>query len=76
MTAAADEGLIDIHDRRPLVLTPDAALAWLSQETSGKDAEDIAKNGAIPAGEFTWHPVTRSVGNIKNQGAELIEPLA
>ncbi|MEZ2883023.1 SOS response-associated peptidase, partial [Escherichia coli] len=24
---------------------------------------------------FTWHPVSRAVGNVKNQGAELIQPV-
>ncbi|MFK8131179.1 SOS response-associated peptidase, partial [Klebsiella pneumoniae] len=24
---------------------------------------------------FVWHPVTRAVGNVKNQGPELIEPV-
>ncbi|HBJ0948046.1 TPA: SOS response-associated peptidase, partial [Escherichia coli] len=23
----------------------------------------------------TWHPVSRAVGNVKNQGAELIQPV-
>ncbi|EFM2049383.1 SOS response-associated peptidase, partial [Escherichia coli] len=23
--------------------------------------------------QFTWHPVSRAVGNVKNQGAELIQ---
>ncbi|MCV5863324.1 hypothetical protein OFN36_30410, partial [Escherichia coli] len=22
-----------------------------------------------------WHPVSRAVGNVKNQGAELIQPI-
>ncbi|WP_318371501.1 SOS response-associated peptidase [Enterobacter sp.] len=74
VTAAADKGLVDIHDRRPLVLTPEAAREWLRQETRGVDAEELAKTGAVAAEEFTWHPVTRAVGNVQNQGAELIEP--
>lgn len=74
VTAAADKGLVDIHDRRPLVLTPKAAREWLRQETRGVDAEELAKAGAVAAEEFTWHPVTRAVGNVQNQGAELIEP--
>lgn len=73
VTAAADKGLVDIHDRRPLVLTPEAAREWLHQETRGVDAEELAKTGAVAAEEFTWHPVTRAVGNVQNQGAELIE---
>ncbi|EBL8455273.1 DUF159 family protein, partial [Salmonella enterica] len=24
---------------------------------------------------FTWHAVTRAVGNVKNQGEELIKPV-
>ncbi|EHD0483488.1 DNA breaking-rejoining protein, partial [Salmonella enterica subsp. enterica serovar Newport] len=26
--------------------------------------------------DFTWHPVSRAVGNPRNQGRELIEPQA
>lgn len=75
VTAAADKGLVDIHDRRPLVLTPEAAREWMRQDVSGKEAEDIAKDGAVPAEMFIWHPVTRAVGNIKNQEPEMIEPV-
>ncbi|MCV3102523.1 SOS response-associated peptidase, partial [Escherichia coli] len=28
-----------------------------------------------PAIQFSWHPVSRAVGNVKNQGAELIQPV-
>lgn len=76
VTAAADEGLLDIHDRRPLVYSPDAARNWLSESTTGKKAEDIAREGSLSAEDFTWHPVSRAVGNPRSQGRELIEPLA
>ena len=46
VTAAADKGLVDIHDRRPLVLVPDAAREWMKQDVSGKEAEEIATDGA------------------------------
>ena len=75
VTSAADKGLVDIHDRRPLVLSSQAAREWMRQDISGNEASDIAVEGAVPAEEFIWHPVTRAVGNIRNQGAELIEPL-
>ncbi|WP_435948165.1 SOS response-associated peptidase [Dryocola sp. BD586] len=75
VTAAADRGLVDIHDRRPLVLAPEAAREWMRQDTGGREAEDIAADGAVTADEFIWHPVTRAVGNVKNQGPELIEPV-
>ncbi|HFZ2385043.1 TPA: SOS response-associated peptidase, partial [Citrobacter freundii] len=25
--------------------------------------------------KFIWHAVTRAVGNVKNQGSELIQPI-
>ena len=75
VTAAADQGLVDIHDRRPLVLSPEAAQEWMRQEIGGKEASEIATNGCVPANQFTWHPVSRAVGNVKNQGAELIQPV-
>ena len=76
VTAAADEGLLDIHDRRPLVYSPAAARKWLSENTTSKEAEDIAREGSLCSEDFTWHPVSRAVGNPRNQGRELIEPLA
>ncbi|EHY3909424.1 SOS response-associated peptidase family protein, partial [Salmonella enterica] len=72
VTSAADKGLVDIHDRRPLVLSPEAAREWMRQGVSGKEIEEIIADGAVPTDKFTWHAVTRAVGNVKNQGAELI----
>lgn len=75
VTAAADQGLVDIHDRRQLVLTPEAAREWLRQDVGGKKAEEIAVDGAVSADHFTRHPVSWAVGNVKNQGPELIEAI-
>lgn len=75
VTAVADEGLLDTHDWRSLVYSPAAARKWLIENTTGKEAEDIAREGSLSAEDFTWHPVSRAVGNPRNQGRELIEPL-
>ena len=66
---------VDIHDRRPLVLSPEAAREWMRQDIGGKEAAEIAADGSAPAEKFIWHAVTRAVGNVKNQGAELIQPI-
>lgn len=42
VTSSADKGLVDIHDRRPLVLSPEAAYEWMRQDIGGKEAEEIA----------------------------------
>lgn len=75
VTAAADQGLVDIHDRRPLVLVPEAAMEWIKQDIGGKEAEEIIADGALSSDHFTWHAVSRAVGNVKNQGPELIEAI-
>ena len=44
----------------------------MHQDISGKDAEEIAADGAVPADKFIWHAVTRAVGNVKKQGPDMI----
>ena len=45
----------------------------MKQDVGGKEAEEITANGTVPADQFTWHPVSRAVGNVKPKGPELIE---
>ena len=75
VTAAADKGLVDIHDRRPLVLSPEAAREWMRQDVGGKVAEKITYDGMVTEDSFIWHAVSRDVGNTKNQGRHLISKL-
>jgi putative SOS response-associated peptidase YedK len=49
-------------------LSPEADREWMRQDIGGKEAD-----GAVPADKLIWHAVTRAVGNVKNQGSELIE---
>ncbi|RSV96392.1 hypothetical protein EGH52_27035 [Klebsiella aerogenes] len=59
-----------MHHRRPLVLVPEASREWMKQDVSGKETEEMA------ADHFIWNPVSRAVGNVKNQGPELIKPVS
>ncbi|EDY0570380.1 SOS response-associated peptidase, partial [Salmonella enterica subsp. enterica] len=52
-----------------------AAREWMRQGISGKEIEEIITDGAVPTDKFTWHAVKRAVGNVKNQGEELIKPV-
>lgn len=72
ITAAADQGLVDVHDRKPLVLAPATAREWLDPETSIERAAEIVQVGCRPAADFKWFPVSKQVGNVRNQGQELI----
>ncbi len=75
VTAASQKGMVDIHDRRPLVLTADVISEWLDSNTSARRAEEIAHDAALPEKAFTWHPVDKAVGSIKNQDANLINKI-
>ncbi|HAT1575841.1 TPA: hypothetical protein I8Y25_002211 [Raoultella ornithinolytica] len=76
MAAGAEQGLVDIHDRRPLVMVPEAARKWMKLAIGRKEASEIAADSSVSADHFTWHPVSRAVGNVKNQEPELIEKLS
>lgn len=75
ITAASDQGMVDIHDRRPVVLTPDLAKEWAAPNTDAARAAEIAREGCTTADEFEWYAVGRAVGNVRNQGEKLILPL-
>ena len=45
------------------------------QDIGGKEATEIATDGSVSADHFTWYPVSRAVGNVKNQGSDIISPL-
>ena len=74
ITADAEGGMVDIHDRRPVVLSPELAREWLDPATPPERAEQIVLHQGEPSESFTWYPVSREVGNVRNQGAHLIEP--
>lgn len=40
----------------------------MRQDIGGKESEELAANGTVPADKFIWHAVTRAVRNVKNQG--------
>ncbi|MEX0530423.1 SOS response-associated peptidase family protein [Raoultella terrigena] len=67
VTTTADQGLVDIHDRGPLVLVPEAAREWMRQDIGGKEAGEIAADGIVSAKHFIWHTVSRTVSNMKDQ---------
>lgn len=68
-------GMIDIHDRRPVVLTPEAAREWASPDT-GIEASLELLSTARPESAFRWHPVTRQMSNVKYQAPNTNHPTA
>lgn len=75
ITADSAGGMVDVHDRRPVVLKPELAKEWLASSTAKEYAEQMALNLGETSEVFEWFRVEMSVGNVKNQGPQLIEPL-
>jgi putative SOS response-associated peptidase YedK len=73
ITADSQGGLLDVHDRRPVVLAADAARHWLDPATSKAYAEQLLLDLAEPAQVFEWYPVDSAVGNSRNQGPALVQ---
>ena len=75
ITVASGQGMVDIHDRRPVVFSPEHARKWMENDLDQKIAEELALNCCQPTKDFEWYPVGNAVGSVKNQGAERIMPL-
>ncbi|RFU46857.1 hypothetical protein D0B32_16255 [Paraburkholderia sp. DHOC27] len=75
VTATADAGLIDVHDRRPLVFGPKAARRWLDPAISGAEIDDLARHAGEPAAKFRWYRVSLDVERPLVDEPRLIEAL-
>ncbi len=73
ITTEAEDDLGRIHDRMPLMVEPARRDAWLDPGTASEDLMDLL----VPAapGSLEAFPVSTMVGNVRNNGPELIEPL-
>ncbi|WP_042405345.1 SOS response-associated peptidase [Streptacidiphilus carbonis] len=74
VTTAAEPALAAIHDRMPLRLLPEHWDAWLDPALDDAD-EARALLAPPPPGLMEARPVSPAVGNIRNNGPELIRPL-
>ena len=76
ITADSAGGMIDIHDRRPVVLSPDLASEWLDPGTPKARAEQVVLHQGESSDIFEWFRVGFEVGNSRNMGKQLIQPRA
>ncbi len=79
LTTAAVGPLAQVHDRMPLVLPPSAWDAWLDPD-AGADTDEVAALLAPPSPDLVAameiRPVAATVNNVRNNGPELLDPLA
>lgn len=74
ITTDAEDDLGRIHDRMPLMVDRGRWSEWLDPRVEGPDLLDLLEP-ATP-GRLEAYPVSTRVGNVRNNGPELLEPLA
>jgi putative SOS response-associated peptidase YedK len=75
VTDASDAGMIDIHDRRPVVLSAADAKHWLDQDTTVEHAAEIARTASRPVSDFEWFKVSREVNDARHDNPGLVDPI-
>ena len=64
-----------IHNRMPVILGDEDVAKWLGKEAANSDEiADLLR--PFDAGRMAAWPVSKAVGNVKNKGRELIEPVS
>jgi putative SOS response-associated peptidase YedK len=72
MVKAANRFMSAIHDRMPVMLTPEAQAVWLDPKS---DVETLrAIMGAWPDGLLRAYPVSPAVNSPNNDSAEILQP--
>lgn len=74
ITTTPNELMATIHDRMPVILPPSAWDRWLDPQVD--DLDELA-DLLVPAPSeiLTMHPVSTDVNNVRNDGAQLVEPI-
>jgi putative SOS response-associated peptidase YedK len=74
LTTTANELMAGLHDRMPVILPPAAWDLWLDAAAQPRELRGLLT--PYPASLMDAYPVGTAVGNIRNDGPELIRPLA
>jgi putative SOS response-associated peptidase YedK len=73
ITTDAKGAMRELHQRMPVYIAPGDYAAWLDCSSERTDAADRLLLDSSPQYEF--YPVGSAVGNSRNEGPQLIEPL-
>lgn len=75
ITAAAGDDMDGIHDRMPVILEPETWDIWLDSEVEDPgELELLLQPGHV--GTLVHHQVGQAVGNVRNNGPELIRAVS
>ena len=74
ITTRPNELCADLHDRMPVILSPQVWPEWLGEEPA-HPSRLKALLAPYPAEEIVAWPVSPRVGNVKNNDPSLVEPV-
>jgi len=72
ITTAPNELMVRIHDRMPVILPRDAWALWLDPLAQPAELQGLLR--PYPSERMAAYPVSLAVGNVANNGPELLEP--
>lgn len=70
LTTEANPRIQPLHDRMPVILAPEVVDVWLDRATDPARLSELLT--PFPEERLAMHPVSRAVGNVRNEGPELI----
>ena len=74
ITTAANEATRHLHERMPCILDRAHFAAWLDPQTPPPALHELLR--PYPPERVAYHPVGAAVGNVRNDGPELVAPAA
>ncbi|WP_296809802.1 SOS response-associated peptidase [Thiocapsa sp.] len=74
VTTEANPRVQPLHDRMPVILAPEVVDVWLDRTADPARLSQVLR--PCPEERLAMYPVARAVGNVRNEGAELIAAVA
>ena len=74
ITTTPNELIAKVHDRMPVILSPEDEDKWLDKETTLEDVKKILK--PLPADLMAGWPVSQRVNKVSNNSSDLIRPFS
>ncbi|WP_235864852.1 SOS response-associated peptidase family protein [Pseudothauera lacus] len=73
ITTPANDAIRPLHDRTPVILAPQNYSTWLARATEPEHLDSVISSPpVVPVALF---PVSKAVGNVKNDSPDLIAPV-
>lgn len=74
LTTEANSLMADLHDRMPVILSPDEYGVWLDPNVPTEGTVELMR--PYPGEDLETDPVNKLVGNVRNDVPECVEPIA